>query len=90
VAGQALHDELHGGLLMAQREAEVAGHGAREKFHVLDVERLIEAELVAQRGQLVHGGIAGEHGRRGSPDKRRAAKTSVTTPNATSAVWNSL
>jgi hypothetical protein len=59
---QPLEHELESRLLVTERLAEVAAHGGPEKRHVLDVQGPIQAERAAQVRQLVHRGVAREHG----------------------------
>src|SRR5205814_10508580 len=49
--GQALEDQAERVLLVTQRLAEVAAQGARQEAPVLDGERIVEAEALAE---LVH------------------------------------
>ena len=66
---------------MAERGPEIAREGTAEEGQVLQPQRPVEAELTAQRHQLVHGRIAREHGGGGvagqpqrGKDERRDAK----------------
>jgi hypothetical protein len=62
---QPLEDERQRGLLMAERRAEIAAQGAAEELDVLQPQRSVEAELTAERSQLVDRCVAGQHGGRG-------------------------
>src|SRR6185369_11861357 len=59
---ELLHDEVAHGLLGADRAAEVALRHPSEPAHVLPPERLIEAELVAERLPRGVLGVLAEHG----------------------------
>jgi len=52
-------------LLVTERDPEIAGDRAGEEARVLDRDRPVEAERLAQRHQLVDRGVARQHGRRG-------------------------
>src|ERR1051326_1077786 len=59
--GNALHDQLHGWQVIAERLAEVAMQHAAEPVQVLLVDREIEAHLVAKLGGLLGGCPVWQH-----------------------------
>ena len=58
---QPLGDQLDHRLAKLERPAKVAAHGAGKKIPVLDHYRLIQAQLVAQPGDIFGRGIVAEH-----------------------------
>ncbi len=69
--GQPLEHEVHGGLAVAQRLAEVAAHRALEEAQVLDRDRIVEAHRLAELRDVL-GGRVGRQQERGR-DRRSGA-----------------
>ena len=62
--GQPLEHEVHGGLPVAQRLAEIPAHRALEEAQVLHGHRVVEAHRLAEARDVLGGRVGGQQEQR--------------------------